>query len=191
MDKKKYQIILADPPWQFKNYNDDTATNWAGKHYNLMTLEDIKNLPIKNISDESCVLFLWATFPILPKAFQVVNAWGFTYKTVAFTWVKQDKLGMCICLGMGYWTRSNAEVCLLATKGNPKRMNADIRQIVLSPRQEHSQKPSEVRERIVRLLGDLPRIELFARRKVDGWDSIGFDIDGCDIRESLDKLVTL
>ena len=174
---KKYQIIYADPPWQFKNYNDDTATNWAGGHYTLMTLDDIKNLPIKNISGEDCVLFLWVTYPTLPRAFEVIKAWGFEYKTVAFTWVKQDKSGMGIYLGMGYWTRSNAEICLLATKGNPKRENADVRQIVLSPRREHSQKPSEIRERIIRLLGDLPRIELFARRKVDGWDCWGNEVE--------------
>ena len=174
---KKYQIIYADPPWQFKNYNDDTATNWAGQHYSLMTLEDIKSLPVKHIADQNCVLFLWATFPTLPRAFEVVNAWGFEYKTVAFNWVKQNKNSMGIWLGMGYWTRSNSEICLLATKGNPKRIDASVRQIVLSPRLEHSQKPREVRQRIVQLMGDLPCIELFARQKVEGWDCWGNEVE--------------
>lgn len=173
---KKYSIIYADPPWQFKNYNDDTATNWVGGHYSLMGLDDIKGLPISSIADRDCVLFLWATFPTMPQAFDVIKSWGFTYKTVAFNWVKQNKDGMGIWLGMGYWTRSNSEICLLATRGNPKRVNASVRQIVLSPRLEHSQKPSEIRERITQLLGDLPRIELFARRKVDGWDCWGNEV---------------
>ena len=174
---KKYQILYADPPWQFKNYNDDTATNWVGSHYGLMGLEDIKRLPISSIADKNCTLFLWATFPTMPQAFDVITSWGFTYKTVAFNWVKQNKNGMGIWLGMGYWTRSNSEICLLATKGNPKRVDASVRQIVLSPRLEHSQKPSEVRDRIVQLLGDLPRIELFAREKTAGWDVWGNEVE--------------
>jgi len=173
----KYQIIYADPPWQFKNYNDATATNWVGEHYSLMGLESIRQLHIKSLADDDCVLFLWATFPTLPQAFEVISAWGFTYKTVAFVWVKQNTSGMGIWLGMGYWTRSNAELCLLATKGKPHRINASVRQIVMSPRRSHSKKPSEVRERIVQLMGDLPRIELFARRKVEGWDCWGNEVD--------------
>lgn len=175
---KKYQIIYADPPWQFKNYNDTTATKWVGNHYGIMDLDDIKRLPVTLITDTDCVLFLWTTFPTLPQAFGVIQSWGFEYKTVAFTWVKQNKNGMGIWLGMGYWTRSNAEICLLATKGNPKRIDASVRQIVLSPRLEHSQKPNEIRGRITQLLGDLPRIELFARRKVEGWDCWGNEVEG-------------
>lgn len=173
----KYQIIYADCPWQFKNYNDATATNWVGGHYGLMSLDDLKRLPVSSIADKDCVLFLWVTFPTMERAFEVIKAWGFTYKTNAFTWVKQNKSGMGIWLGMGYWTRSNSEICLLATKGNPKRVDAGVRQIVLSPRLEHSQKPSEIRGRIVQLLGDLPRIELFARRKVEGWACWGNEVD--------------
>lgn len=175
--KKKYQIIYADPPWQFKNYNDATATNWVGQHYPLMDLETIKKLPIASLADSNCVLFLWITFPTIEKAFEVIRSWGFVYKTVAFVWVKQNSSGMGLWLGMGYWTRSNAEVCLLATRGNPKRIDAGVRQIVMSPRQEHSHKPSEVRERIVQLMGDLCRIELFARRKVEGWDCWGNEVE--------------
>ncbi|GAI36574.1 unnamed protein product, partial [marine sediment metagenome] len=146
MKTKKYQIIYADPPWQFKNYNDETATGWVGDHYNLMGLNDIKQLPIGGIADVNCALFLWATFPTLPQAFDVISSWGFTYKTVAFNWVKQNRNRVGLCLGMGYWTRSNAEIYLLATMGSPKRVDTNVRQIILSPRQEHSRKPSEARE---------------------------------------------
>ena len=174
---KKYNIIYADPPWKFKNYNDDTATHWVGSHYPVMRLEDIKGLSVEFLASKDCVLFLWATFPTLPQAFEVIDAWGFTYKTVAFNWVKQNKNGMGIFLGMGYWTRSNSEICLLATRGKPHRISAGVSQVILSGRLNHSQKPSVVRERIVQLMGDVPRIELFARRKVEGWDSWGNEVE--------------
>ena len=174
---KKYQIIYADPPWIFKNYNDETATNWVGKHYPLMGLEELKKLPVCQLADKDCVLFIWVTFPTLQQSFDVISAWGFIYKTVAFTWLKQNMNSMGLWLGMGYWTRSNAELCFLATKGKPKRINAGVRQIIMSPRREHSQKPNEVREKIVQLMGDLPRIELFARQRVEGWDCWGNEVD--------------
>jgi len=178
---KKYQIIYADPPWQFKNYSDKwhrehIESRWVGKHYPIMDSDDISSLPIMNIADVNCVLFLWATYPKLDDALTVIMDWGFEYKTVAFTWVKQNKKGTGLWLGMGYWTRSNPEICLLATKGHPKRINASVRQVILSPRLEHSQKPPEIREGIVQLLGDLPRIELFARQKVEGWDCWGNEV---------------
>ena len=122
---------------------------------------------------------------ILPQALEVIKEWGFIYKTVAFTWVKQNKDGIGFSFGMGYWTRSNPEMCLIATKGTPKRINAGIRQLILSPKQEHSKKPSEVRNRIVDLMGNLPRIELFARPSKDllfedesykGWDLWGNEV---------------
>lgn len=170
--KKKYNIIYADPPWQFQNYNDETSVNWVGNQYPLMTLHEICSLPVSTISDKDCALFLWATFPTLDTAFSVINAWGFTYKTVAFVWVKTNEDSTPF-LGMGYWTRSNAEICLLATKGQPKRIDPNVFQVVTSKRKGHSQKPAEVRKRIVQLLGNLPKIELFARERLEGWDSWG------------------
>jgi N6-adenosine-specific RNA methylase IME4 len=174
---EKYQIIYADPPWKFKNYNDNTAHYWAGEHYDLMETNQIQALGVSQIASDNCVLFLWVTFPMLPLAFYVIKSWGFEYKTVAFVWVKQNRKGYGFYLGMGYWTRSNAEICLLAVKGKPKRVGAGVRQLVLSPLREHSRKPDEVRERIVQLCGDLPRIELFARRKVEGWDCWGNEVE--------------
>lgn len=149
-----------------------------------MNNKDIMQLPVKNIADKDCVLFLWATSPLLPEAIQTIEAWGFKYKTVAFCWNKQSKHGKWIS-NMGRWTMGNIEVCLLGTKGSPKRVIKNVKQLVIAERKKHSQKPPEVRERIVELMGDIPRVELFARESHDGWDCIGDEIDGMDIREIL------
>lgn len=186
---KKYQIIYADPPWHYRNYADNTASRWVGNQYPIMSVDDIRCLPVADIADENCVLFLWTTAPCLQESVQVMKAWDFAYKTKAFCWVKQNKSGMGIFTGMGYWTRSNTEDCWLCTKGYPKRINASISQVILSPVQTHSQEPTIVRDKIVQLMGDLPRIELFARKKVNGWDCLGYDIDGKDIRESIKELI--
>jgi len=174
---KKYNIIYADPPWNFKTYSDKgkrAKFGWGA--YNTMSDKDIYSMPLREISDENCILFLWATYPKIQTAFETIKRWGFTYKTVAFTWVKQNKLGNGLWLGLGYWTRANAEICLLATKGHPHRINAGIRQVIISPRRKHSQKPDEARDRIIQLVGDLPRIELFARQKTEGWDVWGNEV---------------
>jgi N6-adenosine-specific RNA methylase IME4 len=142
-----------------------------------MNIDDICNLPVKNIASENCVLFLWVTFPTLLDSFKVIEAWGFNYKTVAFVWVKHNKKTPTLFWGMGFWTRANAEICLLATKGKPKRISAKVHQVIISPIEEHSKKPNEIRKRIVDLIGDLPRIELFARQKTDGWDVWGNEVN--------------
>ena len=173
---KKYSIIYADPPWSYQNRGTRAA---ASKHYDTMTIEDIKHMgvgaAVGGIANEDCVLFMWATFPMLREALDVIEAWGFTYKTVAFNWVKQNKSGTGIFMGLGNWTRSNSEICLLATKGKPKRVSASVHSVILSPLQ-HSQKPGEARDKIVELMGDLPRIELFAREAATGWDVWGNEV---------------
>jgi len=171
---KKYKIIYADPPW---SYDDKALAGSRGAccKYPVMTINDIANLQVKDIADDDCILFLWVTYPKLNECFNIIKAWGFEYKTVAFTWVKKTGLGTWF-MGMGRWTRANAEVCLLATKGKPKRINAGVRQIVESIPEKHSKKPNEVREKIVQLCGDLPRIELFARERVIGWDAWGNEV---------------
>lgn len=141
-----------------------------------MTVPQICELPVADIAAKDSVLFLWATFPNLPEAFEVIQAWGFTYKTVAFVWVKQNKKAPSWFWGLGFWTRSNAEICLLATKGKPKRQSARIHQIIDSPIEGHSKKPDEARTRIIELMGDLPRIELFARQETAGWDVWGNEV---------------
>ena len=117
------------------------------------------------------------TFPQLQEAFKVIKEWGFQYKTVAFLWIKQNRSGKGYFFGLGYWTRSNAEICLLATRGKPKRISTKVFQLIISPLEEHSKKPVEARKRIVELLGDLPRIELFARQRSPGWDAWGNEVD--------------
>ena len=141
-----------------------------------MSLQDIKNLPLDNITEDNSVLFMWATYPQLKEALEVIDAWGFKYKTVAFTWVKRNKKSDSWFWGLGHWTRANAEICLLATKGNIKRINAGVHQVIDTKIQSHSQKPEEARIRIVELMGDFPRIELFARNKYKGWDIWGDEV---------------
>lgn len=169
----KYSIIYADPPWSFETYSDKGKGRSAENHYPVMSIADICALPVASIAAEDSVLFLWVNGPRLFEAEDVINAWGFTYKAIAFTWVKTCKSGFGFPIGCGYWTRANPEICLLATRGKPRRIDASVPALIMSPRREHSRKPDEVRERIVQLVGDLPRIELFARLKTPGWDGRG------------------
>jgi N6-adenosine-specific RNA methylase IME4 len=170
----KYQIIYADPPWRFWAGGDRNAI----KHYPCMRVEDIYKLPISDLADDNCALFLWATMPLLPEAFECIKAWGFHYSTCAFSWMKLNENNMGVFMGCGYWTRANAELCLLATKGKLKRQSACVPQAIVTPIGKHSRKPDEViRPRILELLGDLPRVELFARRKVEGWDAWGNEVE--------------
>ena len=173
----KYNIIYADPPWSYRAWSSKEKGRSAESHYPTMSIEDIKALPVSQLAAKDCILFLWITFPLLQEAWSIMEAWGFTYKTVAFVWVKQCRKSENLFLGMGYWTRSNAEICLLATKGNPKRISKNVKQIIISHLEEHSKKPDAARDRIVDLAGDLPRIELFARQTTPGWDVWGNEVD--------------
>lgn len=177
---KNYSIIYADPPWRYKVYSKKGLGRSAESHYPTMELEDIRALPVGTLAADDCVLFLWTTIPLLHDCFSVMRAWGFSYKTVAFVWIKQNRKSDSLFWGMGHWTRANAEFCMLATKGHPKRRSTGVHQVILSHIEEHSKKPEEARRRIVELMGDLPRIELFARQKADGWDVWGNEVD-CDI----------
>ncbi len=141
-----------------------------------MKKEDIQNLPIQNLCANDCVLFLWVVFPCLEEGLELIKKWGFTYKTCGFVWVKKNKKADSWFWGLGYWTRSNAELCLIATRGKPKRLSRSVHQICDARIMEHSRKPEEIRDRIVELCGDLPRIELFARQTVDGWDCFGNEV---------------
>ena len=171
---KRYKIILADPPWR---YNDERSNDphLGGITYPTMSDEEIYTLPIQDISDEDCMLFLWATMPKLKEALMTIERWGFRYITCAFVWVKKNPLGVGIYSGLGHWVNGNAELVLLGRKGSPERKRKDVKQIVIAARKEHSRKPAEVRNRIVELMGDLPRIELFARERMEGWEVWGFD----------------
>lgn len=172
---KKYKVIYADPPW---SYRDKGAAGKRGACFKYPTQDTawIASLPVASIADRDCALFLWVTLPKLNECFDVIRAWGFEYKTCAFTWVKRNKKSPSWFWGMGRWTRANAELCLLATKGSPKRLSAGVHSIIDTPIERHSKKPDDARERIVALLGDVPRIELFARERAKGWDSWGNEV---------------
>lgn len=175
--EKKYNVIYADPPWSYKVWSKKGAGRSAESHYPTMSIEAIKALPVSRLAARDCALFLWITFPMLREGWGVMDAWGFTFKTVAFVWVKQCRKSDSIFTGMGYWTRANAEICLLATRGHPKRAARDVKQVILSHIEEHSKKPDEARRRIEALMGDVPRIELFARQAPPGWDVWGNEVE--------------
>lgn len=174
--ENKYGVIYADPPWL---YNDTLGglSKMGATPYPCMKQEDINRLPVSNIAAKDCVLFLWVTMPKLQEGLETIKAWGFKYKTCAFCWVKQNPKNGGIYSGLGHWVCGNAEICLLATKGHPKRVCKSVKQIVLAPRGRHSAKPPEVRDRIVQLMGgENSYIELFARETVPGWDCWGNEV---------------
>lgn len=171
---KRYEVIYADPPW---SYEDKMKGHTFSLEYEYETqdINWIRGLPISMLAAKDCVLFMWATSPLLPEAFEVIKSWGFEYKTVAFVWNKVSNKGKDIS-NIGHWTMGNVEMCLLSIKGKPKRIRKDIKQYVKAVRTVHSRKPVVVRERIVQLMGDVPRIELFARGAPEGWDVFGNEV---------------
>lgn len=177
-----YGVILADPPWKFKTYSKKGKGRSAEAHYDCMDFDQIASLPIVDFAAPDCVLFLWVTDPMLPRAFELMSAWGFVYKTVGFYWAKLNpRIGSYFCednfsIGTGYYTRANPEQCLLATRGHPKRLNADVRKLIISPRREHSRKPDEIYDRVEQLCAG-PYLELFARARRPGWDAWGDQVD--------------
>ncbi len=181
---KKYNIIYADSPWKYGGGKGKSFQGLAVNHYKTMTTREIANLPIGNLTEDG-VLFLWVTFPHLEDGISVMNKWGFKYRTAAFVWIKLNKRSNTPFLGLGFWTRSNAEICLIGTKGKdyPRRKNNNVSQVIIEPSIRHSQKPDEARKRIVTLMGDIPRIELFARQTVVGWDCWGNEVERCGQRE--------
>lgn len=200
MANKKFQIIYVDAPWSFTTYSEKGKEKKSPEtHYSCMTIEDIYSLPIKNIADENCVLFSWVTAPMLKEGLTAIEKWGFTYKTIAYTWFKRNKKKDSWFFGLGYWVRQNCEYCVLATLGNPQRVSRSVSQVIetndpfalldteqiVSKIEGHSKKPDIVRDKIVELCGELPRIELFARNSYPGWKSTGYEVDGLDIRDFL------
>ena len=174
---KRYRIIYADPPWSYLwGKGKEGGRSAPEKHYPTMSTKEICELNIRKIADKNCVLLLWATMPCLPDAITVMKAWGFKYKTCAFVWVKTKKDGEPLA-GMGSYTKANAELCLLGMRGHLKSVDKTVRQIVMLPRLGHSVKPPLIRDEIVRLFGDVLRIELFARQKVFGWDCWGNEVN--------------
>lgn len=183
-----YSVILADPPWTYRDKARSGQRGVAFK-YPTMSLDDIQQLPVGSIAADDSVLFCWVTFPLLKEGIATMEAWGFSYKTLGFCWVKLNPKAGTPFWGMGNFTRANPEICLLGVKGKPKRVHADVHSLVSSPIQVHSKKPTEVHRRIDRLMGDVPRIELFAREAVDGWDAAGHGIDGRDMHDVLTDMI--
>jgi len=185
---KKYQIIYADPAWTFSNRlrNGSPEANGTinivhrelSETYNTMTIKDICNLKVPEITDKDCALFIWTTDAHLEDAMKVIKSWGFKYKTIGFTWLKKEKSGIQSCY-VGFWTLKCGEICLFATKGSMNKYlkKRNVRQLVEAVRGKHSEKPNEIRQRIVQMFGEeLPKIELFARQIHDGWDVWGNEV---------------
>lgn len=182
----RYSVIYADPPWKFKTFSEKGLGRSAEAWYDCLSIDEICALPIENLAADNCVLLMWTTDPFLRESFRVIDAWGFTFKTVGFYWAKTSpriEMGSnyvhtehSFPIGTGYWTRANPEQCLLSTRGQPKRLNSDVRKLCISDRREHSRKPDEIYSRIERLCSG-PYIELFARQRRDGWDSLGDEAD--------------
>jgi N6-adenosine-specific RNA methylase IME4 len=167
-----YSIIYADPPWRM------ISPRLVYTPYETMSDEQIINMPVKDIASENCALFMWSISSRLPVAIEACKSWGFTYKTIAFNWVKTSMAtGQPNCR-IGTYTLQGSEICLLGIRGKLQKKSNKVRQVFMSPRATHSKKPDEFRNRIVDLYGDLPRIELFARSQTQGWDVFGNEVEG-------------
>lgn len=183
LQRGHYGAILVDPPWAFKAYSGKGMARAAENHYSTMDVKEMVRLPVSDLAAKDCVLFCWSTWPHLKSALWLISAWGFTYKTCGFDWMKAhagqiDMLRDDIdaSMGMGFWTRANTEPCLLATRGSPKRLSAAVRQGIIEPRREHSRKPDCIHGRIEKLVAG-PYLELFARAPRAGWDVWGNQTD--------------
>tara|TARA_R100001086_G_scaffold246484_2_gene178780 strand:- start:527 stop:1042 length:516 start_codon:yes stop_codon:yes gene_type:complete len=163
IEGKKYGAILTDPPWDFRTWSQ--KGKGRSPYYLTMNFDELAELPVMESAAKDCALFMWVVDSHLQTAINLIKAWGFIYKTIGFIWVKPS-------IGMGYWTRKQAEICLIATHGKPKRVNAGISQVITAPRREHSRKPDETYSCIEKLVAG-PYLEMFARQHRDGWDSWG------------------
>lgn len=181
---KKYDVIYADPPWSY--YNDmsvnvdcTTVKGMRRPPYPVLSSKDIANIPIKNIANDDCILFIWTTDYHLAKCIDIIKSWGFEYKTIGFVWAKKNKQGKQVSFMGAYTKKSGCEICLLATRGKKAHKfvkNHKVNSFIEYPRCEHSKKPDIIRDSIVELLGtELTKIELFARDNFDGWDCWGND----------------
>jgi N6-adenosine-specific RNA methylase IME4 len=172
---QQFPVIYADPPWTFATSSDKGKGRSAERHYRIATLDDIKALPVQQIAADDCALFLWATWPSLYAALDVIEAWGFRYRTLGFIWVKQTKSGAGLHTGLGFWTRANSEPCLLAARGRRQRQSAGVHSVIQAPVRQHSRKPSETYDRIEALLAG-PYLELFSRTERPGWTMLGDEV---------------
>lgn len=168
--------ILMDPAWLFMARSAAGEGRSANVHYTTENIDAMKALPVEALAADNCGLFMWMVDWCPQDALDLIKHYGFTHKTTALTWVKQNESGQGWHMGQGYWTRANPEACWLATRGNPKRLYADVQQLIVSPVMEHSRKPDEQYERIERLIAG-PYLELQARRPRKGWTSWGNELE--------------
>ena len=175
---KKYDVIYADPPWR---YQDKKCNGACALHYDTMKIQDIKDLPVKELAAKDCVIFMWITYPMLKEGIELMEAWGFKYKTIGFQWIKLNKSGKGKFFGLGRWTRGNTEACFIGVRGKPSRKSNSVSRIIEESVRAHSQKPEVVRDKIRELMGDeLNYIELFARQHYEGWDCWGNEVGKLD-----------
>jgi len=173
-----YQLIYADPPWHFRVRSVLGESRSAKNHYPVMSLDDIINMPVKNISEKNSVCLMWVIDPMIEQGYSVMRAWGFIPKTVGFYWIKENIKSNGFFTGLGYYTRANPEQCILGTRGKGLvRIDKSVKRLIVSKRRRHSQKPEEAYERIERLFGNVRRIELFARQHRKGWDVLGNQVE--------------
>ena len=171
-----YSAIIADPPWQFKNYSAKGEGKSPSAHYSCMDLPAIKEMPVGDLAAPDCLLMLWATAPMLPHAFEVMKCWGFQYKTMG-AWAKQSKTGKAWHFGTGYCLRSASEPFLIGTIGRPQYQSRSVRNLIVAPVREHSRKPDTQYDMMESLIPTGRRIELFARQSRKGWDCWGNQTD--------------
>jgi len=173
----RYGAILADPPWHWRARSSKGEGRSAKQHYGIMSLDDLFAMrpQIDEWAASDCVLFLWGLNSMRQESLDLIEAWGFEFKTVAFTWAKTNLKSPGYAFGLGFWTRQNSEQCLLATRGRPQRLNRDVHELIVSPRREHSRKPAEIYERIERLVAG-PYLELFSRESAPGWSAWGNEV---------------
>lgn len=175
---KKYDVIYADPPW---SYNDRKCNGACEPHYKTMGLKELKELPVGQLAAKDSVIFLWITYPMLREGLELMEVWGFKYKTIGFQWIKLNRSGKGKFFGLGRWTRGNTEGCFIGVRGNISRKNNSVSQIIEGPVRAHSQKPEIARDKIMELMGNgLSYIELFARQHTEGWDCWGDEIGKLD-----------
>lgn len=187
-----FDLIYIDPPWPFDTYSERGKGKSPERHYNTLSIKDLCALPVGELVGPNGVMFLWATWPRLLAAFQVIHAWGFEYKTSGFVWAKTNKKSQGFFMGTGYYTRANTEPCLLAVKtgGRAPVANRGVKELIVAPVAKHSQKPVEAYDRIEALYPQARKVEVFARTRRVGWWALGNEVnEGMDIRESLPKVL--
>lgn len=177
--KGPFSVVLADPPWTFRTWSAAGEGKSASRHYSVMGEDSIGSLPVQDVLDRDCALFLWATWPAIQYAFPIIESWGFRYSGLAWEWLKRNPITGKYAFGTGYGTRKNVEPCLLALRGKPKLKSRSIRDFIIAPRREHSRKPDEQYANIEAMY-DGPYLELFARSARPGWSAWGYEVGKFD-----------